>query len=410
MKPLITTIALLCISAGLPADDTSRKPEDIFQQLDKNGDGVLKADEVPEQQARFFERLVRIGDKDQNGELTKDEYRAAMNRPEQQTDVQEALGQSLGQKPQRRGRPNPEQIFAHFDKNNDGKITLEEVPEDSKFRQVFERLGKEEITQQDLGKLSQMRGGPGRGPGKPGGVDRIRELDKNHDGQITLDEVPEKMRPRLERLLDRMGSDSISVERLMALANERGAEGNRPPREGDRPSFRPEGDRPPRDDDRPRFRPEGDRPPRDGDRPRFRPEGDRPPREGDRPSFRPEGDRRMGPQGRGPQGMGPAFFRAWDKNNDGMISREELATAVLTFDQMDRNNDGQLDRGELLGFDGPRGPEMRSREGFGPDRPGFRPDGDRPRFRPEGDRPPRDGDRPRFRPEGDRSPRDGDRP
>ena len=74
---------------GLPvvafAQDDAKKPEtnqseELFKKLDKNGDGKLVPDEIPEEQGRFFDRLVRLGDKDDNGELTKAEFDAAIKR------------------------------------------------------------------------------------------------------------------------------------------------------------------------------------------------------------------------------------------------------------------------------------------------------------------------------------------
>ncbi len=106
-------------------------------------------------------------------------------------------------------------------------------------------------------------------------------------------------------------------------------------------------------------------------------------------------------------GRGPAFVRLLDKNEDGVLSRDELARASEIFAELDRNGDGVLDMPELMGF--PGGPMADRRpEGDRPrmegDRP--RPEGDRPR--PEGDRPRPEGDRPR--PEGDRPRPEGDRP
>lgn len=98
-------------------------------------------------------------------------------------------------------------------------------------------------------------------------------------------------------------------------------------------------------------------------------------------------------------GRGPAFVRLLDKNDDGVLSRDELARAAEIFAELDHNQDGKLDMPELMGF--PGGPMAGGpREG---DRP--RMEGDRPRG--EGDRPRGEGDRPR--PEGDR-PRGEGRP
>ncbi|MEY3219895.1 MAG: translation initiation factor, partial [Pseudomonadota bacterium] len=94
-------------------------------------------------------------------------------------------------------------------------------------------------------------------------------------------------------------TDHRTAERSPSDRRPQSAQGDRPPRSGDRP----QGDRPPRTGDRPPRaagdRPQGDRPPRTGDRPPRaagdRPQGDRPPRTGDRPpraaGDRPQGDR-----------------------------------------------------------------------------------------------------------------------
>ena len=439
MKRLTAALTAALLSTGpvLLADDAERKPEQLFNQLDKDSNGQLAKDEVPENQERFFDRLVRIGDDNEDGELSRKEFIAAMEAPEARAQAQPQEGRRGGPGG---GRPQfSEEMFNRLDANGDGKLTKSELPEQAQERmgRLFDRLGKDEVTLDDL-KQMQARFGEGgppqgrRGEGRPGGGEmlaRLKQMDANGDGKVTLEEAPEEARERLQRLLDRLGSDAIDLEQMARMAERggdrprpEGREGDRPrpeARDGDRP--RPEardGDRPrpeARDGDRPRPggregdrpRPEGDRPPRDGDRPR--PEGDRPPRDGDRPPFGRPGE--GGPRG----GFTPAFIRVLDTNEDGALSLGELKGVTSKFDRLDRNGDGKLDRAELMGF-GPGGPRgMRDGEGpprgFGPPRDGDRPrpegrEGDR--RRPEGDRPPRDGDRPPR--DGDRPPREGDRP
>ena len=54
------------------AQEAVSETDALFTKLDKNNDGQLTKEEVPEVQARFFERLVRLGDKDKDGVLTNE--------------------------------------------------------------------------------------------------------------------------------------------------------------------------------------------------------------------------------------------------------------------------------------------------------------------------------------------------
>ena len=94
--------------------------------------------------------------------------------------------------------------------------------------------------------------------------------DKNKDGKLSGEELPERMLGMLTRgdTNKDNGLDRAELEKMIAQfrgSNSRGGndgpprEGGRPPRDGERPAGegrRPEGDRPPRDGERP----EGDRP------------------------------------------------------------------------------------------------------------------------------------------------------
>lgn len=425
----------LALSAGFVRGDEAA---DLFNNLDKNKDGKLEKSEVAEEQLRHFERLLRSGDKDKDGVLTREEFESTAREEEKPVTPPQGEGRPGGPGAGGPGRPgpNPEELFRRIDKDGNGKVSRDEVksaeiPEPIKniLSRQFDELKKDELSSEDL---RGMRERMGREGGREGGramLERLRQFDKNGDGKISKEElkdVPAEGRERMTQMMERLGRDEIDLKRMEELMGQGGpggpgrrpGDGQRPmagrdgerrpameeggPRDGER---RPEGGprdgerRPeggPRDGER---RPEGARDgerrpeggPRDGER---RPEG---PRDGER---RPEGGPRDGerrPEGQpGRGGFRPQLLRILDTNEDGRLSKEELQNAAAQFDRLDRNQDGQIDMSEAFG------PPMGEGRGMN------RPEGDRPR--PEGDRPRGEGDRPR--PDGERrpdGPRDGER-
>lgn len=408
---------------GLPvatfAQEDAKKPdanqqEELFKKLDKNSDGKLVPDEIPEEQGRFFDRLVRLGDKDDNGELTKAEFDAAMQRSDAPV---QGGGFDRGGPGGPGGRPmiDFKQMLERLDKNKDGKLSKDEIPEEGParfLREMMTRQNKDVLTAEDFERARQMIGGGGPG-GRPEPGEFLKRLDRNGDGKLQKDELPEPMRERFGRVFEKLGKDELSREDFARALAELGPPGGAPgaggpggrpnPEEqfkrmdsnGDgkvtldevpeqfRDRVRPLFERAKKDvltlDDVRAFaqaregesrrdgerRPEGDRRP-DGERP----EGRRP--DGERPDARrPEAER---PDGRRPDPERPEARRPEGERRDG-----------------DRRPEGDRPR------DGERRPDARRPEGDRPREGERRPDGDRPR---EGERRPdgegRRGPMPRF--------------
>jgi Ca2+-binding EF-hand superfamily protein len=112
-----------------------------------------------------------------------------------------------------------------IDKNNDGKLTLDELrPEFARGREG-RRNRSGQAGEGERGPRGP-RGGRGRGPA--GGVDgegpspermveRMMQFDEDGDGELSKDEMPERMQSMLARV-DTDNSDSISKDEITKMA------------------------------------------------------------------------------------------------------------------------------------------------------------------------------------------------
>lgn len=120
-----TTLILLLF---LPAPDAQTLAE-LFDVLDKDGDGKVVAAEISDAQQPYFQRSLRVADRNEDGALTRAELTIALTDP-QPVQVNSSIG---------RGNFDPSLL----DRNMDGYISKDEVPAalQERFKRGFEQYG-----------------------------------------------------------------------------------------------------------------------------------------------------------------------------------------------------------------------------------------------------------------------------
>lgn len=215
-------------SKGRP-DARGKGDGSFLKTLDKDGDKAISKEEAGER----WERLGKL-DTDGDNSVSMKEMMAARGgsgkgRPEGKPGEKPEgkPGERPEGKPEERskgapGKGAPGEMFKRADKNEDGKISKDEVPE-----QIWARLGK--LDKDGDGAVSGEEakagrpeggrpGGPGGGPpSKEEAAARFKRADKNGDGKLGKDEVSAEHWERLGKL-DKNGDNAVSKEEMAAMA------------------------------------------------------------------------------------------------------------------------------------------------------------------------------------------------
>lgn len=254
----VAAVVLLVTSTIATADDDIRVADGgLFARLDANADGQLASDELPEAQARLFTRLLSQGDKNKDGRLSESERQRAIEPRRPAKPIEEKRPSELP------GADAARLLLLKLDVDQDGVLTEEEAPAELRvaFRQVVGEYDRNKdgrinslelarggprltrIAQQmsrrldwnvesELAKLDKQQGDRAmRFTERPtpqqlfGDSKRAQalfeELDRNQDGKLQRDELPEQAKDRLERLFrfgDRDRDDALSQREFLAAS------------------------------------------------------------------------------------------------------------------------------------------------------------------------------------------------
>jgi Ca2+-binding EF-hand superfamily protein len=161
-----------------PRPDGSDELVQTLMAFDKNHDGKISKDELPER----IQGLLERGDTNHDGFLTVDEIRAVAKAQAAQSDVQpEGEG--------REGRgPRPDPLFNALDRNRDGTISADEIARAPESLKTLDRNSDGQLTEDEL------RPAPFQGRGRGGNPDEMltrlfSQFDKNNDGKISREEA-----------------------------------------------------------------------------------------------------------------------------------------------------------------------------------------------------------------------------
>lgn len=208
----------------------------LFQRLDANADGALRLDEVPAEKQRLLARLIRAADKNGDGQLSREEFATGLKSAAAQrlagSDPQNTAEQGVGDRARAGARPDAAAIFRRMDRNGDGQVTKDEVPEERRERfgrllSVADENGDAALTSEEFAKNFARAGGgrpgealrpkadsansPSAGPsGLAAAV--LAALDKNTDGQLSADELRSASDSLLA--LDKNGDGTITAAEL----------------------------------------------------------------------------------------------------------------------------------------------------------------------------------------------------
>lgn len=200
-----------CAVVAVPvfaSDETPSAHFELFAALDKDNDGRVTAAEMSESQATFFRRALRVADVNEDGALTQEELTVALTDPKP---VQiptlgantRAAMQAMLQARANGGTPpaTPKQPEIK---------PADRPPADSKSKSGERSKTAEKSKTGGKAKSAAGKSRPGA-PDSPSAdaATMFDRMDRNGDGKLSGDEVPERMKNNLGRI-DSNGDGTVT--------------------------------------------------------------------------------------------------------------------------------------------------------------------------------------------------------
>lgn len=224
-------------------------------------------------------------------------------------------------------------LFAKLDKNSDGQVTQAEMtgPQQSMFKRALRVADRDEDGALNKDEFAKAVSDPkpielpGSNMGERMASFDVSRLDRNGDGNVSLDEVPAPMRDRFEQLLDRIGQESVPVDKVQAYLRGERPEAQSSSKESEEMM-------------------EADKERMKKDEPKVEPKNSSPGKAGDR-----KGNPGKGNPGRPPENAGPAaIFKQLDRNSDGKLTGNEIPPRMKeNIQAADTDNDGSISQSEM---------------------------------------------------------------
>jgi len=233
-------------------------------------------------------------------------------------------------------------LFSRLDKNADGKVTQSEMTgsQQSMFKRALRVADGNEDGALNKDEFAKAVSDP-KPVELPGAnvADRmasfdVSRLDRNGDGNVSLEEVPSPMRERFEQLLDRIGQDSVPVDQVQAYLR------------GERP-----GTSSAKGESEEMMNADKDR--MKGEDPKVEPKSTggksgSGKRGAEKPQSKKFGDRKKNPDS-SMENAGPAaMFKQLDRNSDGKLTGNEIPPRMQeNIKAADTDNDGSISQSEM---------------------------------------------------------------